>query len=142
MSHINRGDFQVNITIPWQWYLLSNYKNIIIQPHFFSNLKKFHEIIWYVFEIEARQRYYLKIFKNKLNFIETTLEEITNINGAKKFFSNIGLKIDHPKMPPKKNYNPNLINEKLNQEVNEIFSSIDINVDEIVDQFIKTRKNL
>ena len=92
--------------------------------------------------MEARQMYYLKIYKNKFNFIETTLEAITKNDGAKEFLSNLGINSNNPILPPKINQNIIEENVDLVSIVNEIYNSISINIEEIVDEFIKSGKSL
>lgn len=142
ISYINRGDFHTNITIPWQWYLLPNYNKKIIQPDLFLGLKKFRAVFWYIFEMEARQLYYLKKFKNRLNFLEITLEEINDNDGAQKFLSSVGIKINKPKLPPKTNQSLYVENNNLINEVRTIYNSIEIDIEEIVINFINSGKSL
>ncbi len=141
LSYLNRRDFHSNITIPWQWYLLPNYNRKIIDPNLFSG-SKFSTIFWYVFEIEARQIYYQKKFKNRLNFLEINLEEINEKSGAKMFLSKIGISINEPKLPQKLNQNQKIVNKNLINEMTVAFSAIKLDVIEIVDIFLKSGKSL
>ena len=92
--------------------------------------------------MEARQLYYLKRFKNRLNFLEITLEEINDNDGAKKFLSSVGIKINKPKLPPKTNQSLYIENNNLINEVRAIHNSIEIDIEEIVNNFIKSGKLL
>ncbi len=69
VSYLMRGDF-LNITILWQWYLSPNYKNNIVFPIPFLKLGELGPVLWYVYEMEARQCYYQTVYRNELNFIK------------------------------------------------------------------------
>ena len=89
VSYINRGDFR-NITIDWQWYLHESYRNNIINYAPFEKHGLVGRALWYVYEMDARQRYYERLFADKIKIISTTLEEITTEAGAGEFLKQNG----------------------------------------------------
>lgn len=90
LSYVNRGDFR-NITIDWQWYLSSRYKRIIVNPE--PLLKKGYvgSVIWYIYEIEARQEYYKTLYQGKFQFIDLELASMTQADGARKLLRSLGV---------------------------------------------------
>ena len=89
VSYINRGDFR-NITIDWQWYLHQSYRNNIINFAPFEKLGVIGKALWYVYEMDARQLYYERLYSDKVKIISTTLEEITSEAGAGEFLRHTG----------------------------------------------------
>ncbi|MEP1768518.1 MAG: hypothetical protein ABJJ53_18015 [Sulfitobacter sp.] len=103
VSYIMRGDFQ-NVTVEWQWYLSPNYPNVMIDPKPFIPLGQIGRAIWYCYEMEARQEYYLQKHQHQIRFIEVSVEEISKPNGAKKFLEVLGYE-GSVYLPPKENAN-------------------------------------
>lgn len=80
-SYLMRHDF-TNITTIWQWYLSSDYANIIVNPELFSGLGASGQVLWYAHEMECRQIYYQRKFGDALTFVEADLETVTQPQGA------------------------------------------------------------
>lgn len=140
ISYLKRGDF-LNITLEWQWYLSQNYKNNIVS---FRPLERFGligKVIWYVFEIDARQKYYQKLYKDDLSFISADLEDIITPDGARRFLEEISIQKD-PILPQKKNASPESFDVELNERLRRILGQINYDSDLLVDKFISQSRSL
>lgn len=89
VSYLNRGDFR-NVTISWQWYLDHRYPNNMIHYAPFEPHGPVGLALWYVYEMDARQLYYERLYSDKLGMISTTLEDLSNEAGAARFLTQIG----------------------------------------------------
>jgi len=134
VSHLVRGDFR-NITLAWQWYLHPSYPKIIINPKPFMQLKgigdDFGIVLWYCYEMAARQEYYRQKYGNKLKFIEVSLEEITKLDGAQKLLRTLQVSKECI-LPPAKNANKVKPTVALVNQVNTIVNSVNFDVEELV----------
>ena len=88
-SYIRRHDFS-NITLMWQWYLQPNYPLNLVPFEPFAQLGAIAIPLWYSFEMEVRQAYYLRKFSGSVNFIEADLEKVTKPEGATELWNALG----------------------------------------------------
>lgn len=109
VSYIMRGDFQ-NVTIEWQWYLSPNYPNVIVDPKPFVPLGQIGRAIWYCYEMETRQEYYLQKYQQQIRFLEVSVDDISKPSGAKKLLQALGYE-GSVYLPPKENANQ--VNEEM-----------------------------
>jgi hypothetical protein len=140
LSHINRGDFQ-NITIDWQWYLNFRYKRKIIQPEPLLKMGYIGVIIWYIFEIEARQEYYKIIYGGKFQFLDLKMERMTQMEGARELLRSLGITAE-PKMSEAKNTNKAPENKGLRDQVTKCLSQIDFDPAKIAQDFVAAGRRL
>ncbi len=130
VSYLVRNDF-VNITIPWQWYLHPSYTKKIINPSSFAKFEGLSAPLWYCYEMAARQEYYLQRFSSDIKMVETSLEDVTTDDGAKKFWNELGFS-GECKLPLVKNANKRQANTQLNDRVREITGSINVDMRALV----------
>ncbi|MEY8802720.1 hypothetical protein AB9K35_20815 [Leisingera sp. XS_AS12] len=97
-SYVSRNDFQ-NITVAWQWYLDISYPNIIVNPAILRPMGQIGWTLWYALEMEPRYAYYVLKFSDRINFVETRLEEATTPQGATRLLAALGHKAE-PTLPP------------------------------------------
>jgi hypothetical protein len=140
VSYITRGDFQ-NITIDWQWYLHQNYRNNIVSYAPFENYGLLGKALWYVYEMDARQRYYEQLYMSKIRIISTMLEELTTEVGAKKLLEDIGHH-GKPILPEIRNQNRAKADDALLSRANNIIAKLQYDGDSIVNQYLESGRTL
>jgi len=133
VSYINRGDFR-NITIDWQWYLHQSYRNNIINFTSFEKHGLVGKALWYVYEMDARQRYYERLYADKVKIFSTILEEITNEVGAKEFLKRIGHK-GKIVLPEAQNTNRVKTDTDLTSHVRQLIGGLNYDGDAIVGRY-------
>lgn len=140
VSYITRGDFQ-NITIDWQWYLHQNYRNNIVSYAPFRQHGLLGKALWYVYEMDARQWYYEKIYSSKIKIIPAQLEDLTTQAGATKFLEDIGYR-NTPILPEARNQSRVKTADALLARVTEMISSFKYDSDAIVTEYLKGGRSL
>jgi hypothetical protein len=140
VSYINRRDFS-NITTVWQWYLDHEYRNNIVSYEQMRQFGALGRIIWYVFEMDARQRYYERLYSNRLNFVPALLEVISKQEGANEFLGQLGWS-DPAMLPAPSNKNNFLPNEELFYRVQDVIGRLNFDVDALVDAYIASGRTL
>ncbi|MGI9482972.1 MAG: hypothetical protein ACR2OR_11515, partial [Hyphomicrobiales bacterium] len=60
------------------------------------------QVLWYIAEVETRQEYYKLLYSDQFRFIDCTMEEITQPEGAKKLLQSLG-RSKTPELPSKSN---------------------------------------
>ena len=140
VSFLVRNDFS-HITLQWQWYLSFRYKRKLIQANPFAAHGNLGLIFWYIYEMEARQEYYKKLYGDRFNFIDFTLEEIVTESGSKNLASSLCINQDLV-LPPPNNANK----QKPSSEMIELASNFDsicqIDPKEIAEKFINSGERL
>ena len=139
-SYINRGDFR-NITIDWQWYLSTRYKRIIVNPEPLLKIGHLGKIIWYIFEIEARQEYYKALYSARFRFIELELESMTQKKGARELLHALG-KSAEPQLSAAINVGKFVGDQKLRNQIAEQLSQINFDPIKTARDFIKAGRRL
>jgi hypothetical protein len=140
VSYLVRGDF-ANVTLEWLWYLSPQYRNVIVAPGEFMKLGQLGVALWYCYEMEARQTYYLAQFAERMTFIEARLEEITKPAGARKLLEQIGINAD-PIMPPPVNTNRGRPDPDLTAKVSELVNRIRFDADALVTAYLESGRSL
>jgi hypothetical protein len=140
ISYYNRYDF-LHITTVWQWYLSHEYRNNIVSYQQMKNLGMLGKIMWYVFEVDARQRYYERLYSDRLNFLQARLECISKEEGANKFLDQIGW-CEPAVVPTASNQNNAPPNEELFYRVQEALGRFNFDVDALVDGYIASGRTL
>jgi hypothetical protein len=140
VSFLVRNDFS-HITLQWQWYLSFRYKRKLIQANPFAAHGNLGLIFWYIYEMEARQEYYKKLYGDRFNFIDFSLEEIVTESGSKNLASSLCINQDLV-LPPPNNANK----QKPSSEMIELASNFDsicqIDPKEIAEKFINSGERL
>jgi len=101
----NRMDFR-NFGFTWIWSLDSRYHNVIVQSKTLKKHGVLGNALWYVIEMQARAAYYrlLTAEMDHVDFLDTSLEEITTDAGAKQLLECVtGTAPEEVKMPPPAN---------------------------------------
>lgn len=140
ISYVTRGDF-LNITINWQWYLHPSYKNVIIDPEPFVRLGQIGMAIWYTYEMDARQYYYLTKFGDRLNFIEARLEDLTTQSGAGRLLEALGY-ICEPQIPPPRNTSGDQLKSQVADQVARVMNGIGYEPRTLVERYRRDGKSL
>jgi hypothetical protein len=141
LSYVNRGDFR-NITVDWQWYLSFRYKRVIVNPEpFLKAMGYLGNIIWYIFEIEARQEYYKNLYVGKFRFLDLDLERMTAVDGARKLLRALG-NAGQPILSGAKNANNVEDNAELRKHVTRCLHQIDIDPAKVARDFIAGGRRL
>ena len=140
VSYLNRHDFS-NITTVWQWYLSHEYRNNIVSYDRMKNFGILGTIMWYVFEVDARQRYYERLYSDRLNFLQARLECISKEEGANEFLDQIGW-CEPAVVPAARNQNNVPRNEELFYRVQEALGRFEFDVDALVDAYIASGRTL
>lgn len=140
VSYINRGDFR-NITMDWQWYLNKGYRNNIINFTPFEKHGLVGRGLWYVYEMDARQRYYERLYADKVRIVSTTLEEITNDSGASEFLRNIGHE-GAVLLPERRNANRVKPDAALSSHVQTLVNGLNYDGDAIVSKYLAEGRTL
>lgn len=122
ISYITRGDFR-NITMNWQWYLHPRYRNTIINPEPFLRMGEIGMAIWYTYEMDARQYYYLTKYGEHLNFIEARLEDLTSQSGARRLLEALGYSCE-PRIPPPSNVNSGQLDSQVADRIADVMNAI------------------
>jgi hypothetical protein len=135
ISYVTRGDF-VNITIDWQWYLNYRYKRRIVEPTLFLEYGRIGKILWYIFEIEARQDYYKLLYARQFKFIDATLEEMTQPDGARVLLETLG-SLEAPILGEKANENRTEVAPDLRKRVENAVERITVDPKEAAIAFIE-----
>jgi hypothetical protein len=143
LSYVNRGDFR-NITIDWQWYLSCRYKRTIMNPEpFLKAMGYLGNIIWYIFEIEARQEYYKILYSEKFQFLDLDLEGMTKMDGARELLQALAWGgAGQPKLSEAKNANKTEDNVELRNHVSRCLGQVDIDPVTIAQDFIAAGRRL
>jgi hypothetical protein len=128
-SHVIRTDF-VNITIPWQWYLVPSYPLKLVSFEPFKSLGLLGHALWYCYEMQTRQAYYRQIYGNRVRFVDADLDVVTKPEGAAQFWAELGGE-GECMLPPKKNATNAPIPENLTRAITEITEKISFDPDEI-----------
>ena len=140
VSYINRGDFR-NITIDWQWYLHQNYRNNIVSYAQFRNRGLLGKALWYVYEMDARQRYYEQLYASKVQIISIKLEDLTTEAGARKLLEDIGHD-GSPTLPETRNQNRGKPDNALISRALDIIAKLSYDGDAIVQQYLESGRTL
>jgi hypothetical protein len=140
ISYISRGDFR-NITIDWQWYLHHNYCNNIVGYAPFERHGLLGKALWYVYEMDARQHYYERLYASKLKIVSIRLEDLTTEVGARQFLQNIGHR-GEPIIPSTRNQNRGAPNASLNSLVVDLIASLSYDADALVEQYLRSGRFL
>lgn len=130
-SYIARGDF-LNITINWQWYLHTNYKNAIINPTPFLQMGQVGLAIWYTYEMDVRQHYYVRKYGDRVRLIEARLEEITSEAGARALLDELGFADRPARIPPPSNTGGRKLDPQVADHVEQFMGRIDYNPQELL----------
>lgn len=64
-----------------------SYPNIIVNPAILRPMGQIGWALWYALEMETRYAYYLLKFSDRINFVETRLEEATTPQGATRLLA-------------------------------------------------------
>ncbi|TCL08824.1 sulfotransferase family protein [Shimia isoporae] len=140
-SYIARGDFN-NVTLEWQWYLSPQYRNVMVDPSAFLPRGAVGRALWYCFEMEARYAYYKQLFGTRIQFVETTLEEVSTLNGAQEFLSNFG-HTGPVSLPERANATADQAGlENLKKEIRKIVETIQFDPAKIAESYIRNGKKL
>lgn len=139
-SYLVRGDF-LNVSVDWQWYLSPRYRNVMVAPGEFLKLGQIGAALWYCYEMEARQAYYLSQFGDRLNFVEARLEEITKPPGARALLGQLGIDAD-PVMPAQANANLRRAPEALTTKVTELVARIRFDPARVVAEYLASGRTL
>ena len=140
LSYLARGDF-LNITIDWQWYLSPNYQNNIINPEIFFKYGQMGRALWYVYEMDVRQHYYIRQYGDALNFIEVDLEQVTQPPQAKAFLEAIGVSTPVV-MPERRNQNAQQLSGEIADSVAAIVNSINYDPEALVSHYLAEGREL
>ena len=130
VSYLTRRDF-TNMTLIWQWLLHPSYKKKIVNSAPFKKYGTTGLVLWYCYEMLARQAYYKKLFSKKIKMIEVDLEDLNSENGAKNFLNNIGI-MNKCIIPNKVNENKKKHPQKIYDDIIQLTSSIKFNEDDII----------
>ena len=76
LSYIGRHDF-ANIASYWQWYLAPDYQLNLFNAAQLQRHGNAGTAVWYTCEMAARQHYYLMRFRDRLNFCEYAIEDLS-----------------------------------------------------------------
>ncbi|MBY6134486.1 hypothetical protein KUV61_01490 [Nocardioides marinus] len=141
-SYVSRNDFQ-NITIAWQWYLDMSYPNIIVNPAILRPMGQIGWALWYALEMETRYAYYLLKFSDRINFVETRLEEATTPRGATRLLAALGHKAE-PILHPKQNATRlNIeVTEALTAEIRSLLNRMRFDPVALASDYIRSGKSL
>jgi len=134
-SYVRRNDF-VNITIVWQWYLSWGYRNVMLDPAPFRRLGHVGHALWYTCEMAARQRYYVRLFADRLNFVHAKLEDVTTTAGAGELLEGLGASCAAPVLPSAVNTAPGEGKERLEAQVRDALARTAFDPDALAARFI------
>jgi len=142
ISFVNRFDFR-HVTTYWQWYLDYRYARNIVNPAPFINTDGYiGQILWYIAEMEVRQEYYRQRYPDRFKFIDCSLEEIIQAEGAATLINNLDLGAESIKLPPRINEYPAPRNESLLSYVQNWVSSMAFDPKEIAERYIASGRSL
>lgn len=133
-SYIARNDF-TNITLLWQWYLAPEYKNVIVSPEELRKLGSAGLALWYCMEMECRQVYYERLYRDQLKLVSLQLEELSTPEAARALLEEIG----HPRrplLPGKTNVHRGDKKDELVEEISAILQRQNFNPERLVDDYI------
>lgn len=133
-SYIARHDF-VNVTVLWQWYLAPEYRNLIVSPTELRKKGSAGLAIWYCLEMECRQRYYEKLYGDKVKLVSIDLDEVSTPEGSRAFLEQIG----HPRrpiLPGKTNVHRGDKKDDMVMEIRSILDKQSFDPDALVDEYI------
>ncbi len=140
VSYIMRNDFS-NITLDWQWYLSPGYHNVIVNPVAFQQLGQIGTALWYCYEMEARQAFYIQKYADQLNFIEVQLEEIGTPAGAANLLRALGY--DGPvTLPPRANANATTAPPELLSEVRRLLEQLPFDPQKMAEKYRASGRDL
>lgn len=141
-SYLARGDFN-NVTLEWQWYLSPAYRNVIVHPDPFLSLGPVGRAVWYCYEMEARQAYYLLKYQDRIRFVELQMEDIVQPEYAAEFLR----LFDHEgelRMPEKANATSSgdAAHAQLKAEVKQLIQGIAFDPVQIAEAYIRKGRDL
>ncbi|GGB92497.1 hypothetical protein GCM10011494_08590 [Novosphingobium endophyticum] len=140
-SYIARGDF-LNITINWQWYLHTSYKNAIINPAPFLQMGQVGLAIWYTYEMDVRQHYYVAKYADRLRLIEARLEQITSEPGARALLDALGFADRPVRIPPPSNTGGRKLDAQTAAHVEQFMGRIDYNPEALLRAYASDGRSL
>jgi hypothetical protein len=140
LSYITRGDFR-NITIDWQWYLHQGYKNNIVGYAPFEKFGLIGKALWYCYEMDARQIYYEKVYSDRLQLLQVSLENITTLEGAREILNRFGHNAP-PILPEVRNQNHHQPNSELHAKIKSIIATLNYDGNSIVERYLENQKQL
>lgn len=139
-SYINRKDF-INVLMLWQWYLSPDYPNIMVSAEALRPLGASGLAVWYTLEMECRQRYYQRVYADRLRFVEVQLEEAVTVDGATRLLSDLGYD-QQPILPPKYNASTQSSDDQMVAKIGAIISDSGFDPDQIVTDYLNANLNL
>ena len=140
LSYLKRGDFQ-NITVQWQWLLNTQYKRIIVNPQPLLRFGHPGKILWYIFEIEARQEYYKTLYREQFQFVDLDLELMTQADGARELLASLGVAAE-PRMSGELNASKVSENLDLHDHIATMVSKITFDPREVAQHFVSAGRRL
>jgi hypothetical protein len=140
LSYVNRGDFR-NITIEWQWYLNPQYRKKIVNPEPFLKMGYVGKIIWYIFEIEARQEYYKALYQEKFQFLDLELESMTQLDGARELLRTLGVTAE-PRLNVAINASKARENKELRNHIDAQLKQVKFDPSKTAQDFIRAGRRL
>lgn len=123
-SYLARGDF-LNVTINWQWYLHATYPNAILNPQPFLPMGQLGHALWYTYEMDLRQNWYLANYADTLRFVDVRLEDIVCEAGARRLLDDLGFADRAPVLPPASNVGARKLDPRAAAQVDEVMTRID-----------------
>jgi len=136
MSYVSRNDFS-NTTLLWQWYLAPNYPTNIVPFQPFDEFTQLNAALWYTFEMEARQRYYIRQFGDRIRIMEVDLEKLVSPTGARKMLKSMGIH-KKPYLPDRTNAYPGIADDELRHDIARQISRMGLDLDAMVDGYIRS----
>ena len=140
LSYVNRGVFR-DIAGVWQWFLSPDYKRLIVDPKPLLKLGYLGRVMWYIFEMEARQEYYKALYDGKFAFIDLDLEIMTQPEGARNLLARLGVSAE-PRLASPLNANKAAENRELRNRIAETVSKITFDPREAAQNFVSAGKRL
>ena len=139
-SYVARADFR-NITIDWQWYLSPRYPNVIVNPEPFLSMGPVGRAIWYTFEMDLRQRYYERLYADRVQFVQARLEEVVEEPGAQALLTRLGFPEAQAKLPPPSNKGEPL-DSATSTEMDGIFDRLVYDPATILEEYLRRGRRL
>ena len=112
------------MTVCWQWYLDHKYRNKIVDPAALLEITEAGPVIWYAFEMEARQEYYKILYGDQFQFVDLSLETMTTQANANKLIDELNGSTP-ARLPPARNQNLHNQDDLISSKLTEIFMQID-----------------
>lgn len=139
-SYINRNDF-TSILMCWQWYLAPDYPNNMVSSESLRPLGASGLAVWYTLEMESRQRYYQRVYGDRLRFVEVQLEDAVTVEGATGLLSDLGYDQD-PILPPKYNAGAQPSNEEMVAKIGALIANSGFDPDQTVSNYLNANLSL